>query len=155
MITDLATNDEVTQTHVQLSRMAFTRVRGDPDEVYYMTIMPHSATTISTPFGRGNAQPQPRAVRQRGWELDDKGNEMKIRRSKEAHGVDGLEPRHRYRLDVKHGELQGMQWRWGTKDDLLVDSDAQGADRMLSSVEWEQTPLDFERIQGVEFSIEG
>lgn len=51
---------------------------------------------LSTPFGRNgsNVKPQPKAVVQRGWELDEDGNERKIRRSTRATGVDGLEPGH-------------------------------------------------------------
>ena len=79
---------------------------------------------------------------------------MKIRRSVHAHGVDGLEAGHRYRLDVKRGELYGMWWRWGAKEDYLVDHDTQGADRMWSPAHSEQSLLEFTPIEDIEFDVE-
>lgn len=154
IITDLADNVEVPQTAVQIQRMPFTRIRGCSDNVYFVTIMPGTPTVVSTPFGRGTAQPQPKAVAERGWELDSEGKEMKTRRSVHAHGVDGLEPGHRYRLDVKRVELYGMWWRWGSREEYLVDPDTQGADRMWSPKHSEQSPLEFAPIEGIDFSVE-
>ena len=154
VITDLTDNIEVVQTAMMLQRMPFTRVRGAPDEVYYLDIMPGTPTIVSTPFARGHTRPQSKAVAQRGWVLDDEGNERKIRRSVHARGVDGLEPGHRYRLDVKRGELWGMWWRWGTKEGFLVDADSPPGQRMWSPDQSEQSPLDFKPIEGIEFSVE-
>lgn len=151
IITDLTDNVEVTQTSIMLQRMPFSRVRGAPDEVYYLDILPDTPTTISTPFGRGNTQPQPKAVAQRGWEVDEEGNE---RESVHASGVDGLEPGHRYRLEVKREGLEGMWWRWGTKEDFLVDANSPEERRMWSADQSEKSPLDFEPIEGIEFSVE-
>ena len=153
-IIDLTDNAEVTQTAVQIQRMPHTRIRGSADETYYMTIVPGVPATVSAPFGRPNFHPRPKAVAQQGWELDDEGNEMKVRRSIHALGVDGLEPGHRYRLDVKRMELEGIWWRWGTKEDYLVDPDTQGAERMWNSGDSEQDVLVFEPIEGIEFSVE-
>ena len=152
IITDLTDNVEVTQTDIRLKRMPFTRVRGHPDEVYYLEIVPGKSAVVKTPFGRGDFHPQPKSVVERGWELDDHGNEMKIRRSIHAQGVDGLETGHRYRLDVKKGDLQGIWWRWGTKDDFLVDPDS--SDRMWSADQSEQGVIEFEPIEGIEFGVE-
>lgn len=152
VITDLTENVEVTQTSVRLQRMPFSRVRGASDEAYYLEIMPGSSAVVTTPFGRGSFHPQPKSVVERGWELDEHGNEKKIRRSIHAQGVDGLEPGHRYRLDVKPGDLQGMWWRWGRKEDFLVDPDS--SDRMWSADQSEQGALEFEPIEGIEFCVE-
>lgn len=84
--------------------------------------------------------------------LDERGNERKIRRSTSACGVDGLEEGHRYRLDVARGPLMGIWWRWGTKEDVLVDQGNLKWD--LSSLSPEQTPLDVEPIDGVQFCVE-
>ena len=153
-IIDLTNNAEVTQTSIQIQRMPPTRIRGSADEAYYMTIMPDVPATVSTPFGRPNFRPQPKAVAERGWEVDDEGNEMKVRRSIYALGVDGLEPGHSYRLDVKRMGLEGIWWRWGTKEDYLVDPDTQGAGRMWASGDSENDVLVFEPIEGIEFSVE-
>ena len=132
--------------------MPLTRVRGVLDEVYYLSILPNTSTLVKTRFGRGDTQPQPKAIAERGWELDEHGNEMKIRRSIYAQGVDGLEPGHRYRLNVKPGVLQGIWWRWGTKEDFLVEPESQ--DLMWSWDQSEAVPLEVTPVGGIEFSIE-
>lgn len=155
VITDLTCGIEVPQTSVRLQRPAFARTRDHPDHQYYLTIHPGTPIVISTPFGRGTARPQPKAIVQRGWALDDDGNEIKIRRSKAAHGVDGLEAGHRYRLDVASTEPQYVWWRWGAKEDNLVDREtAVPADCMLSSAQSEKAALVFEAIGGIDFSVE-
>jgi len=153
IMTDLTTGAEVKQTSIQLQRKAFTRIRGSPDEKYYLTIHPNHPTTVATPFSRGgNARPQPKAVIEGGWVLDENGKEMKVRRSVYAQGVDGLEVGHRYRLDVVPEKLQGLWWRWGTKDEVLVDE--RNPDRMLFPEQSEQVALDFGPIDGIEFNVE-
>ena len=132
--------------------MLFTPVRGAPDEVYYLNILPGESAAVKTRFGRGDSQPQPKAIAERGWELDKHGDEMKIRRSIHAQGVDGLEPGHRYRLDVKPGALQGIWWRWGTKEDFLVEPES--PNRMWSVDQSEASPLEIAPVEGVEFSVE-
>lgn len=107
---------------------------------------------VSTGFGRGGGAfpPDPKAVVERGWMRDKDGKELKIRRSKHGCGVDGLEGGHRYRVDVARGELMGIRWWWGTKEEIIVEP---------GGVDWnilpgEETPLDFGPIEGVEFDVE-
>lgn len=107
---------------------------------------------VSTGFGRGGGAfpPDPKAVVERGWMRDKDGKELKIRRSKHGCGVDGLEGGHRYRVDVARGELMGIRWWWGTKEEIMVEP---------GGVDWnilpgEETPLDFGPIEGVEFDVE-
>ena len=153
IITDLTANTEVAQTSIRLQRAAFSRVRGSPDEEYYLTIRPGIVTIVLTPFGRaGDVRPQPKAAVERGWELDEDGNEKKIRRSVHAQGVDGLEAGHKYRLDVRIEGLEHVWWRWGTKEEYLVDRGDE--DCMWHSDQWEQGLLDFEPVDGIEFSVE-
>lgn len=153
VIMDLTKGVEVMQTSIQLQHKPFSRSRGSADEIYYMTIYPGTPTVISTPFGRGrDIRPEPKAVAQRGWELDEQGKEMKIRRSVHAHGVDGLEAGHRYRLEVAPQKLQGLWWRWGTKEEVLVDRGS--PDCMLSREQSEQVALQFGPIKSIEFSVE-
>jgi len=153
VMTDLTNGAEVKQTFIHLQHQAFSRIRGSQDERYYLTIYPKSPITVSTPFGRGgDARPQPKSVIERGWELDENGKEMKIRRSVHAQGVDGLEVGHRYRLDVVPEKLEGLWWRWGTKDEVLVDRGS--PDCMLSRKQSEQVALNFDPIVGIEFNVE-
>ncbi|KAL8686619.1 MAG: hypothetical protein Q9224_005389, partial [Gallowayella concinna] len=101
IITDLTEAVEVMQTNIKLQRPAFSRMRGHPDEKYYLEIIPGLPTLVSTAFARAHdLPPQPKAIVQRGLELDKDGNETDARRSIFATGVDGLEAGHRYRLDV-------------------------------------------------------
>lgn len=153
IITDVGNNTIIQQTSIRLQRTPISRARGSGDEKCFLTLHPHVPTTVSA-FGRGGAdvRPQPRAVVERGWELDEQGNERKVRRSTKACGVDGLESGHRYRVDVARGELMGIWWRWGTKDDVLVDEGS--LDWNLTSFPPEQAPLEIEPINGVEFRVE-
>lgn len=89
---------------------------------------------------------------ERGWELDEQGNERKIRRSIQGCGVDGLESGHHYRVDVSREKLMDIWWRWGIKDDMLVEEES--LDWNLSSFPQEQALLEVENIDGVEFSVE-
>ena len=97
-------------------------------------------------------RPQPRAIVERGWELDEQGNEQKIRRSTTACGVDGLEAGHRYRVGVASGPLMGLWWKWGTKEEILVESGSLHRD--FTQLEREQIPLEVGKVDGVEFSVE-
>lgn len=153
-ITDLETNELIPQTTIRLQRTPFSRVRGDTDEQYLLTLHPHTPTVVSTGFSRGggNLPPQPRAIVERGWVLDEQGNELRIRRSNRGCGLDGLEVGHRYKVGVTRGPLMGLWWRWGTKEEFQVEP---GEPRWtLDAVTPEQVPLEVGPIDEVEFSIE-
>ena len=155
VITDLTTGAEVTQTMINSQRPAITRYKGGPDDEYYLTIHPGTPTVVSTPFGvSAEDPPQPKEAIQRGWLLDENGNELKIRRSTRACGVDGLEAGHRYKLDVPPENLRRKWWwQWGTRDEVLVD-ERETAESMLYAEHSEQLALDFEPVDGIEFSVE-
>ena len=153
-ITDLESDELIPQTMIRLQRSPFSRVRGDVDEQYFLTLQPHTPTVVSTGFspGGGNSRPQPRAVVKRGWLLDEQGNELKIRRSTDGCGVDGLEVGHRYKVGVTRGPLMGLWWRWGTKEEFQVERGE--PNWTLDTVTPEQVPLEVGPIDEVEFSIE-
>ena len=89
---------------------------------------------------------------ERGWELDEQGNELKIRRGVEGCGVDGLESGHRYRVDVAKGSLMEIWWWWGTREDVLVEpGDLRWS---LTELVPEQAPLEIADIEGAEFNVE-
>lgn len=154
IVIDVANNAIIPQTSIRLQRAPISQARGSGDEEYFLTLHPHVLTTVSAAFGRGDfsVRPQPRSVVERGWELDEQGNERKVRRSTQACGVDGLESGHRYSVDVCGKKLMGIWWRWGTKDDVMVDE--RSLDWDWSSFPPEQAPLEIEEIDGVEFSVE-
>lgn len=82
-------------------------------------------------------------------EADRKGH---ARRSVFACGVDGLESGHRYRVDVGKASLMSFWWVWGTKEDVLVEPGSR--DWGLDTIQAEETPLEIEGIEGVDFEIE-
>ncbi|KAL8736494.1 MAG: hypothetical protein Q9166_000286 [cf. Caloplaca sp. 2 TL-2023] len=144
VITDLTDGIKVPQSTICIKRGSFKRVRGWSDENYFLTIQPGTSTDVSIVFGvSGDHRPQPKGSERNGRVLDT------------AHGVDGLIPGHRYRLDVAGGSSNGRPkwWRWGTKDDILVDETDVG-NRTLSSIQQEKAKLRFARIEGIEFSVE-
>lgn len=73
------------------------------------------------------------------------------RRSVFACGVDGLEPGHRYRVEVAKAPLMSFWWVWGTKEDILVEPGSQ--DWGLGNVQAEEMPLEIGEIEGVEFEV--
>ena len=151
-ITDLESNELVPQGTIRLQRLPFSRVRGSSDEMYFLTLQPHTPTVISTGFSRGGGKrPRPRAVVERGCELDEQGNELKIRRGTLSCGIDGLEVGHRYKVGVTRGPLMGLWWRWGSKEEFQVERGA--LDWTLDSVIPEQVPLEVGPIDEVEFRI--
>ena len=153
-ITDLESNELVPQGIIRLQRLPFSRVRGATDEKFFLTLQPHTPTVVSTGFSRGGGKqpPQPRAVVERGWVLDEQGNELKIRRSTQGCGMDGLEVGHRYKVGVTRGPLMGLWWRWGTKEEFQVEPGE--PNWTLNAVTPEQVPLDVGPVEEVEFSIE-
>ena len=151
-IIDIASNLPVPQTVIRVQRGPISRARGSGDEKCFLTLQPHVPTIVSTEFSRGaGKRPQPRAVVERGWELDEQGNEMKIRRGTKGCGVDGLEPGHEYKVDVAKGSLMGIWWRWGTKEEILVEPGSLHWN--LSDLAPEQSPLEIGNIEGVNFSV--
>jgi hypothetical protein len=156
VITDTANNTTIPQTLTRIQRTPISRVRGSNDEKYFLTLHPHIPAVVAAGFGPGGGsrRPQPRAIVERGWELDEQGNELKIRRSTKGCGVDGLEAGHRYRVDVARGALMGLWWRWGTKDDGDILVDPGSTDWDLTSLSPEQAPLEVGLIDGVEFDVE-
>jgi hypothetical protein len=128
-IIDRATELAVPTTRFLVQRGQLQCVRGTSDEQEYLTLEPHVPLTLSTGFGRngGKIKPQPRAVVQRGWELDEHGNERKIRRYKKATGVDGLEPGHLYFVRLNHELLERCKWTPARKEVVLVDRRGRGS----------------------------
>ena len=141
--TDLATQERVQTSHIMVQRAPLRRTRGHPDEEYFLTLPPFETIEISTGFGRrdGLIKPQPRAVVERGWELDDEGNEIKIRRSIFPTGVDGLEPGHRYSIGLNTEALAAAWWAPVFREEVLVEGEGKGSD--VQDYPWDPTPLDF------------
>ena len=151
-ITDLESDEIVPQEIIPLQRRPFSRVRGNIDEKYFLTLQPYTPTVVSTGFSRGGGKrPQPRAVVERGWELDEQGNELKIRRGTQGCGIDGLEVGHRYKVGVTRGSLVGLWWRWGTKEEFQIEPGE--PNWTLDAVTPEQVPLEVGPIDEVESSI--
>ncbi|MDI1488108.1 MAG: hypothetical protein OHK93_007382 [Ramalina farinacea] len=127
-ITDLSTTPPtpIPQSSIRIQRAPISRARGSGDEPYYLTLDPNTSVTVSTRFARGGKdsgpRPQPRSVVERGWEIDEEtGEERKTRRSVRGCGVDGLESGRRYRVDVEKQAIERCWWRYGTKEDVMVE----------------------------------
>lgn len=154
-VTDIDSELQVPQSEIRIQRLPFSRRRGSGDEEYFLTLQPHTPAVVSTGFsysaGKGS-RPQPKAVVERGWVVDEQGNERDLRRSRRGCGVDGLESGHRYKVDVARGKLMGIRWWWGTKEDIMVEPG--DLHWNLSELLPEQTPLEIGQIEGVEFSVE-
>ena len=91
---------------------------------------------------------------QKGWEIDEEtGKEKRTRRSVQGCGVDGLESGHRYRVDVEREAIEGVWWRYGTKEDVMVEEGSQ--EWNLSEIEPEEGKLEVEGVgsPGVEFEV--
>ncbi|KAG9615123.1 hypothetical protein KCU86_g30, partial [Aureobasidium melanogenum] len=102
--------------------------------------------TLSTPFGRNgsNVKPQPKAIVERGWELDEYGNERKIRRSTRATRVDGLEPGHEYLVRLNHELLEQYKWTPARKEQVLIDPSERGSKGShVQDYPWETSKLTF------------
>ncbi|KAI1180321.1 hypothetical protein F4777DRAFT_310818 [Nemania sp. FL0916] len=144
VITDQDSGDVVKTTYIMINRGPQWRVRGDPDEQYFLTLQPNVPVDLSTGFGRagGGIKPDPRSVVERGWERDENGNERKVRRSKQATGVDGLEPGHTYSVTLNMDDLRKYWWAPVAKDEILVDRKGEGS--YVQDYPWNlDTPLDF------------
>ena len=151
-IRDLTTNEEVQTSSIRVQRLPLSRARGCSDEQYFLTLQPFTSTTVSTRFASGNEEmrPRSRAVAQQEWEESIKNRTA--RRSAFACGVDGLEPGHRYTISVAKASLMSLSWKRGTKDDILVDSESK--DWNVSAVQWEESALDIEYGEAVDFLVE-
>lgn len=140
-ITDLATGTPVPTTKILVQRTPITRLHGSGDEALYLTLLPGIPVTLSRPFGRGKAdgtvvsKPQPKHIVQQGWELNDQGEPMRIRRSTRATGVDGLEAGHNYSMGVRLEMLEGVWWASCTKEEVLVDERKEAS---VQNFEWER-----------------
>ncbi|KAI8946390.1 hypothetical protein F4801DRAFT_71160 [Xylaria longipes] len=144
VITDLATDNPVKTTYLMINRGPQLRVRGGPDDQFFLTLQPNTPVELSTGFGRGGGgiKPDPRTVVERGWERDEHGNERKIRRSTQATGVDGLEPGHTYSVGLNMEALGGCWWAPVTRDEILVDHRGEGS--YIQDYPWNtETPLKF------------
>ncbi|KAI0457390.1 hypothetical protein F5B21DRAFT_521225 [Xylaria acuta] len=144
VITDLTTSDPAKTTYLMINRGPQLRVRGGPDDQYFLTLQPNNPVELSTGFGRGGGgiKPDPRAVVERGWERDGNGNERKIRRSTQATGVDSLQPGHTYSIGLNMEALGGCWWAPVMKDEILVDHGGEGS--YIQDYPWNtETPLDF------------
>jgi hypothetical protein len=72
-----------------------------------------------------------------GWELDAEGKEMRIRRSRNATGVDGLEAGCSYRVGVNLEALNQCRWAFATKEEVLVDRGS-GESYTVEAFPWEK-----------------
>ncbi|KAI4103656.1 MAG: hypothetical protein LQ339_004186 [Xanthoria mediterranea] len=151
-IWDLTTDCAVKTTSVRINRLPLSRARGSGDEEYLLTLPPSETTTVSTRFARGNEDLRPLSKAEAEQEREEAERSGTARRSIFACGVDGLEPGHRYSVSVAKGKLISFWWVWGTKDDLLVDSESR--EWGLDNIQAEEAPLEIDEIAGVEFDIE-
>ncbi|KAJ4287307.1 hypothetical protein N0V90_012705 [Kalmusia sp. IMI 367209] len=153
IITDTETREDIKTASIMVQRAPLKRTRGGPDEQYYLTLQPNNTVELSTGFGRGggSVKPQPKAVVERGLELDEHGNEMNLRRSKFATGVDSLEPGRRYDVRLNAELLSRIWWAPTSKEDILVDSTGEGS--YVQDYEWRKESLDF-HVQEAEISVE-
>ncbi|THW73901.1 hypothetical protein D6D17_10631 [Aureobasidium pullulans] len=146
IIIDRATESAVPTTQTMVQRGALMRIRGTFDERYLLTLEPHVSVTLTTPFGRNGSgvKSQPKAVVQRGWKLDEHGNERKIRRSTKATGVDGLEPGHQYLVKLNYELLKQCKWTPARKEEVLIDRSEMGSESShMQDYPWEMSPVNF------------
>ncbi|KAL8659747.1 MAG: hypothetical protein Q9202_006962 [Teloschistes flavicans] len=147
-ITDLTTGIDLPQMTISPQRPhPHDRVRGSSSEKYWLTIQPGAPVILSTGFGPDYAGPKAKAKCI--WPDDKHGN-----RVVKVWGVDGLEPGHRYRLGIPMEEIRKRvwKWRWGTKEDFLVEPGH--PDPWLHDGHFEAARMKFRQIKGVEFVVE-
>jgi hypothetical protein len=70
---------------------------------------------------------------------DENGNRLKIRRSSDATGVDGLKPGHQYTIGLDTTKLQGLRWAPVVRDEIPVD-DTTKEGSGLSDYPWKTSP---------------
>jgi hypothetical protein len=147
-ITDSATGQAVQTASFTVNRAPLKLTKGTPDEKYFVTLPPNIPLKLSTGFGRGggSVKPDPKAVVERGLELDENGNERNIRRSRFATGVDGLEPGHEYVIGLNKEVLKRVWWAPVGKEDVFVEGNAEGS--YAQDYDWEKTALSFQVEEG-------
>ncbi|KAL5371705.1 hypothetical protein DPSP01_014056 [Paraphaeosphaeria sporulosa] len=143
VITDTSSGQNVKTSLMQVQRTPLKRTRGSPDEQYFLTLQPESPVHLSTGFGRGGGgvKPQPKSVVERGLEVDANGNEVNLRRSKSATGVDGLEPGRKYEIGLNTDLLDIIRWAPAEKEDILVEGTGEGSN--VQDYEWNKGSLNF------------
>ncbi|KAL8757090.1 MAG: hypothetical protein Q9184_004309 [Pyrenodesmia sp. 2 TL-2023] len=106
---------------------------------------------IATGGGQGWRRPQPRHVVKKGRVLDEHGNPTSSRRGTKGIGVDGLESGKRYKVDINQEKLGPVWWKWGERDDILVEPGDR--DWSLSLLEKSTGDITWQVGEGVEFEI--
>lgn len=156
-ITDLSTSppSPVPQSSIRLQRLPFSRARGSGDDQYFLTLYPETPLKLSAGFatggGEGWRRPQPKHVVEKGWVVDERGNPTNARRGIKGIGVDGLESGKRYRVDVNSVKLRTVWWKWGERDEIMVDEGDWGWN--LSELEKGEGDAEWDVGEGVEFEI--
>lgn len=136
-IYNTTTSTAVPTSKILLQRPAIKRIRGSHDEVLFLTLEPGIPITLSRPFGRtATTKPLPKHMITNGWERDENGKEMRIRRPTNATGVDGLEAGCSYSVGVTAELLERCNWAFATKDQVLVDHS--GAGSYVQDFAWEK-----------------
>lgn len=91
---------------------------------------------------------------EKGREIDEEtGKERTTRRSVRGSGVDGLESGHRYRVDVEREAIEGVWWRYGTKEDVMVEKGDRGWNLNEAGPEEGKLEVLEAEILGVEFEV--
>lgn len=154
-ITDITAGIDLPQVLISHHRVRpFDRIRGTASEWYLLTIEPGTPVILSTSFGPGDIpggiqKPQSKATINSTYPDDMNENGIVV-----VHGVHGLEPGHRYRLSISMEDIRKRVWwwRWGTKDDFLVDHEH--PDPWFNDKLFQPARIKFKEIQGIEFSVE-
>ena len=146
-IRDLTTSAPIPQHTVQLSRLAFQRRLGSPDEQFFLTLFPEQPVTVSTEFGYpvSSGPPLPKGHSGRTREA------AKGKVDRGVLGVDGLESGREYELSVVRG-LDVTWWRWGTKEELLEPEGGGGSAQLGTSEEGFEL-ADWKGIEPVVFQV--
>ncbi|KAK4191326.1 hypothetical protein QBC35DRAFT_27803 [Podospora australis] len=141
----------------RINRAPLDRIKGSPDNKFFLTLSPGEEISISAPFGRGGGvnkiRPQPKAIAEKGWELNDDGTERKTRRPNQPIGVDGLEPGVRYKIGLNEEKLKEIWWAPVPKEDILVEKDQREIGYVQDYEGWVKGGLEFE-VEWTEVLVE-
>ena len=127
LLTDLSSSPplSIPQDSIRLQRLPSSRERGGGDDKYFLTLYPEPPLTVSADFatggGEGWRRPQPRHVVRRGRVLDEYGNLTSARSGTIGNGVNGLKSGKRYRVEVNRDMLDGIWWKWGEREEIMVE----------------------------------